>query len=81
VRDTGIGIAPEDVAHIFDRFFRVKQKGTRRGTGLGLDFCREVVQAHGGRIWAESTVDVGTTFHFTIPLEGKNHEQMAVVSR
>ncbi len=81
VRDTGVGISAEDVVHIFDRFFQVKQKGTRRGSGLGLDFCREVVQAHGGRIWAESAVDVGTTFHFTIPLEGKDHEQMAVVSR
>jgi signal transduction histidine kinase len=81
VQDTGVGIAPEDVAHIFDRFFRSRQTTPRRGSGLGLDFCREVVQAHGGMIWAESQVNSGTTIHFTIPREGKHHEQMALTGR
>ncbi|MDP9313959.1 MAG: response regulator [Chloroflexota bacterium] len=81
VRDTGAGIVPEDVAHIFDRFFRSRQTSSRHGSGLGLDFCREVVQAHGGKIWAESQLNIGTTIHFTIPLEGKHHEQMAVTGR
>ncbi len=81
VRDTGVGIAPADVGRIFERFFRTQQSGLRRGTGLGLNFCREVVQAHGGSIWAESDLDVGTTIHFTIPLEDKYHEQVAIASR
>ncbi len=81
VRDTGSGIAPGDLDHIFERFFRAEASGPRRGTGLGLSFCREVVQAHGGSIWAESEGNVGTAIHFTIPLEGKHHEQVAIASR
>ncbi len=81
VRDTGIGIAPEDVPHIFDRFFHAQQHGVRRGTGLGLAFCREVIEAHGGRIWAASEPGVGTEIRFTVPVVGSVHEQMAVADR
>jgi two-component system, cell cycle sensor histidine kinase PleC len=81
VRDTGVGIAPDDVAHIFDRFFQARQEGARRGSGLGLNFCREVVRAHGGQIWAESQLNLGTTIYFTIPLKGTFDDQVAIADR
>lgn len=66
VADTGRGIAPEDQAHIFDLFYR---GGARRakGAGIGLAFCKLAVEAHGGRIWFETTVGNGSSFYFTIP--------------
>jgi len=81
VRDTGTGIAPENVPHIFDRFFHAQQHGVRRGTGLGLAFCREVIEAHGGRIWAASELGVGTEIRFTVPVVGTVNEQMARADR
>jgi signal transduction histidine kinase/ActR/RegA family two-component response regulator len=66
VKDSGCGIAPEQLPHLFDRFWQAS-KADRRGTGLGLTICRAIVEAHGGRIWAQSMVDVGTTMFFTIP--------------
>lgn len=66
VRDTGSGIAPEQMPHIFDRFWQAT-KAHRRGTGLGLTICKAIVEAHGGRIWAESALGKGTTMCFTIP--------------
>lgn len=66
VSDNGSGIAPEDLVHLFDRFWR-GGKPRAEGTGLGLAISRELVRAHGGRIWAESTVGQGTAFHFTLP--------------
>ena len=66
VKDTGSGIAPEQLPHIFDRFWQAKKK-ERRGTGLGLTICKAIVEAHSGRIWAESAVGVGTSMFFTIP--------------
>lgn len=70
VRDQGIGIAPEDLPRIWERFYRVDNTNTRRigGTGLGLAITRALVELHGGRIWAESTVGKGSTFHFTMPV-------------
>jgi signal transduction histidine kinase len=69
VADTGEGIAPEDLPHIFDRFFRADSSRARSsgGTGLGLSIVRGLVEAMGGRIWAESAVSTGTTVHFTLP--------------
>lgn len=69
VRDTGVGIAPDDLARIFERFYKV-DKGRNRegGTGLGLAIARHVVQAHNGRIWAESKSGTGSTFYFTLPI-------------
>ncbi len=67
VRDSGIGIAADKLPHLFDRFWQADDKSTR-GTGLGLTICKGIVDAHGGRIWAESTPDEGSTFCFTIPV-------------
>ncbi len=71
VADTGAGIAPEDVPHLFDRFYRAHDgesaNGQSKGYGLGLAICREIVRAHGGDIWATSEVARGTTFAFTLP--------------
>jgi CheY-like chemotaxis protein/nitrogen-specific signal transduction histidine kinase len=66
VKDSGSGIAAEQLPHIFDRFWQA-QKKERRGIGLGLSICKAIVEAHGGRIWAESAVGVGTTVSFTVP--------------
>lgn len=68
VRDTGLGIPAENLEHIFDRFYQAPQRGGRRGTGLGLAFCREVIYAHGGRIWADSTLGIGTTISMVMPI-------------
>lgn len=69
VGDSGIGIPPDEVQHIFDRFYRGGNSGRRpkRGAGLGLFVCQRLVEAHGGRIWVTSTPGVGSIFHFTLP--------------
>ncbi len=66
VADTGAGIAAEDLPHLFERFWQAR-KGDRRGAGLGLTIVKGIVEAHGGRIWVESTPGRGSTFYFTIP--------------
>jgi signal transduction histidine kinase len=66
VRDTGSGIAVADLGRLFDRFYQAKETA-RRGTGLGLFIVRGIVEAHGGRIWVESQLGVGSTFFFTVP--------------
>jgi signal transduction histidine kinase len=70
VRDTGIGIAAENLARIFRPFEQIQDRYTRQfeGTGLGLALTRQLVELHGGRIWAESEVGVGSRFTFTLPL-------------
>ncbi|NUO49133.1 MAG: PAS domain S-box protein [Polyangiaceae bacterium] len=68
VKDAGIGIAAEDVPHIFERFWQCGSQ-RRRGAGLGLTIVKGIVDAHGGRVWAESALGRGTTFFFTIPAE------------
>lgn len=70
VRDFGPGIASEHLNRIFERFYRVDKARSREsgGTGLGLAIVMRIVQAHGGRIWAESELGSGATFHFTLPL-------------
>jgi chemotaxis family two-component system sensor kinase Cph1 len=67
IADTGRGIAPDDLAHIFDRYWRPKGS-EREGTGLGLYIARGIVEAHGGRVWAHSSPQ-GATLVFTLPLE------------
>ncbi|HEX7239335.1 MAG TPA: PAS domain S-box protein [Longimicrobiaceae bacterium] len=67
VRDTGPGIAPEDLPHVFERFWRTRE-GNAGGAGLGLAIAEGIVRAHGGRIWAESTPGAGSTFSFTLPV-------------
>lgn len=66
VQDGGTGIAPDLSAHLFDKF--VVGDSPRRGTGLGLAFCRLAVEAHGGKIWVESEPGQGATFLFTLPI-------------
>jgi CheY-like chemotaxis protein len=70
VADTGVGIAPEDHDTVFEQFRQAGNTLTDkpRGTGLGLPICREIVEHHGGRIWVESTLGVGSTFAFTLPV-------------
>jgi CheY-like chemotaxis protein/anti-sigma regulatory factor (Ser/Thr protein kinase) len=68
VKDTGPGISQEQLPHIFDRFWQAK-RADRRGTGLGLTICKGIVEAHGGRIWAESTMGQGTSVYFTVPAD------------
>lgn len=69
VRDTGIGIAASDLAHIFDRFYRVEKSRNRRsgGSGIGLTIAHHIIKAHGGDIWAKSAgLGHGSQFHFTL---------------
>jgi len=68
VCDTGPGISPEDAAHLFERFYRGREeRAAGTGTGLGLSVAKAIVEAHGGRIWAENRPTGGACFHFTLP--------------
>ena len=69
VKDTGIGILPKDLARVFERFYKSDRSRSERGTGLGLSIARHLVEAHGGKIWAESQVNQGSTFSFSIPIK------------
>lgn len=71
VRDSGMGISPEDQPRVFERFFRSREGVALKieGSGLGLAISRAIVHKHGGHIWLESTLGQGTTFSFSLPLE------------
>jgi signal transduction histidine kinase len=79
ISDTGVGIKPEDVERIFDRFAQVDSSATRShgGAGLGLDLVRRFVNLHSGRVWVESEYGEGSTFFFTLPKEGVAADQRA----
>jgi signal transduction histidine kinase len=70
VTDRGIGIQPEHLDRIFDRFYQVDNASTRKvgGSGLGLSICKAIVEAHKGRIWVESQVGIGSSFYLTLPV-------------
>jgi signal transduction histidine kinase len=68
LHDSGCGIAAAALEHVFERFWQIDDD-SRRGLGLGLHICEKIVQAHGGRIWAESDPGHGTTIRFTLPVE------------
>ena len=69
IKDTGAGIPPEDVEHLFQKFYRVDSTATRTigGSGLGLFICKKIVELYNGRIWAESEVGKGSTFFINLP--------------
>jgi PAS domain S-box-containing protein len=70
VTDTGLGIPADEIAHVFERFRRVRSGAAQSipGTGLGLTIVKQIVEMHGGKIWVESALGHGSSFHFTIPL-------------
>jgi signal transduction histidine kinase len=68
VSDTGVGIPPDHLPHIFDRHWHARRSARTLGTGLGLAIARGIVEAHGGRIWVQSTEGAGSTFSFTVPV-------------
>jgi signal transduction histidine kinase len=72
VSDTGIGIASDQLERIFERFYQVNGSPTRRfgGSGLGLALVKKTIEAHGGKVWAESQLGQGSTFFFTLPILG-----------
>jgi PAS domain S-box-containing protein len=74
VADTGLGIPPDEIGHVFERFRRVRSGAAQSipGTGLGLTIVKQIVEMHGGKIWVESAVGHGSAFHFTVPLVADN---------
>jgi len=78
VSDQGIGIRADQLERIFERFYQVDGAATRRagGVGLGLSICKGIVEAHGGRIWVESTPGAGSTFHFTLPIDPPSEKEL-----
>ena len=78
VSDTGLGIPPDEIGHVFERFRRVRSGAAQSipGTGLGLAIVKQIVEMHGGKIWVESAVGHGSSFHFTIPLAANSALQL-----
>jgi signal transduction histidine kinase len=74
VTDQGQGVLPDEIEHIFDKFYRGTQLSDTpiQGTGMGLAIARGIIEAHNGKIWAESKLGQGATFKFSIPIEYKN---------
>jgi signal transduction histidine kinase len=83
VRDTGYGIAPEDQAKLFTKFFRASDQNIRDepGTGLGLSITKTMIETHGGELTFESELGKGTSFTFTMPLVSKIPPGVEVIER
>jgi signal transduction histidine kinase len=77
VADTGPGIASEDRETIFEEFEQTAAGRQVEGTGLGLPLSRKLVELHGGRLWVESEVGRGSTFRFTIPVQGPVRQEVS----
>jgi two-component system phosphate regulon sensor histidine kinase PhoR len=79
VADTGLGVAPADQVHLFEKFFRVKQRGSTqvKGSGLGLAIVKSIVEWHGGRVWVDSKLGKGSTFYIEVPRGGLAAAQAA----
>jgi signal transduction histidine kinase len=69
IKDSGIGIAEEDIPHLFQKFYRVDNSMTRTvgGTGLGLFICKKIIELYNGRIWVDSHFGEGSTFFINLP--------------
>jgi len=74
VSDNGVGIAEKDITRIFERFYKADRARAGGGTGLGLSICRHIVEAHGGKIWAESFENSGASFFFSIPVVYRDNQ-------
>ncbi len=70
VKDTGVGISPKDIPYVFDKYRQITtaRLSTAKGTGLGLAICKNIVEAHGGKIWVESVEGAGSSFYFSLPV-------------
>jgi len=81
VADQGVGIPADALPHLFNKFFRVDNQETRRigGTGLGLALVKKIIEAHGGKVWVESTLGKGSTFFFTLPLAQTEQHDAALL--
>jgi signal transduction histidine kinase len=69
VKDKGLGISASQLPYIFERFFRAEKTKNLEGLGLGLYLCQRIIQAHGGKVWAESEEGKGSVFYFSVPLQ------------
>ncbi len=74
VQDTGSGIPPEDLPHVFERFYRADRSRARTsgGSGLGLTIAKQIIEAHDGQIWVQSWLGAGSTFAFSLPVKGNS---------
>ncbi|HEX7713198.1 MAG TPA: ATP-binding protein, partial [Bacillota bacterium] len=72
IRDRGEGVPSNEIGAIFDQFYRGKTSQAAKGTGLGLTICKAIINAHGGRIWAESAEGQGTTITFALPISANS---------
>ena len=78
VADTGRGIPSDQLPHVFDLFWQSQGSDAKRGAGLGLPIVKGIVEAHGGRVWVESSPDQGTTFYFTVPAAPEHPWQVPI---